>query len=237
MVFSYIGYLSQEITPGTDGKPINVVLKVDAIGIEEVVVTGYTSMKRKDLTGSVASISADKIAQIPSYDLTSSLVGVAGIRMDGGSIRIRGTRSKNASNDPLIVLDGVPYNETISSINPGDIESIDVLKDASSTAIYGARGANGVILITTKQAKKGQTIVSYDGFVGMGVNNKGTFDIMNADEYVAYKREAYRTAGTWSDESDDSKVFTGVEMANMGNVDTDWAGDYFNKNVSGPIIQ
>lgn len=229
LVFSYIGYLSQEITPGTDGKPINVVLKVDAIGIEEVVVTGYTSMKRKDLTGSVASISADKIAQIPSYDLTSSLVGVAGIRMDGGSIRIRGTRSKNASNDPLIVLDGVPYNETISSINPGDIESIDVLKDASSTAIYGARGANGVILITTKQAKKGQTIVSYDGFVGMGVNNKGTFDIMNADEYVAYKREAYRTAGTWSDESDDSKVFTGVEMANMGNVDTDWAGDYFNK--------
>lgn len=81
LVFSYIGYLSQEITPGTDGKPINVVLKVDAIGIEEVVVTGYTSMKRKDLTGSVASISADKIAQIPSYDLTSSLVGVAGIRM------------------------------------------------------------------------------------------------------------------------------------------------------------
>lgn len=229
LVFSYIGYLSQEVTPKTSGGPINVSLKVDAIGIEEVVVTGYTSMKRKDLTGSVASISADKIARIPSYDLTSSLVGVAGIRMDGSSIRIRGTRSKNASNDPLIVLDGVPYNETLASINPGDIESIDVLKDASSTAIYGARGANGVILITTKSAKKGQTIVSYDGFVGVGVNNEGTLDFMDADEYVAYKREAYRAAGTWKDEADDSKAFTGVEMDNMGNLNTDWAGEYFDK--------
>lgn len=229
LVFSYIGYLSQELTPKVKNEPINVMLKVDAIGMEEVVVTGYTSMKRKDLAGSVASISADKIARIPSYNITSSLVGVAGIRMDGNSIRIRGTRSKNASNDPLIILDGVPYNETLTSINPGDVESIDVLKDASSTAIYGARGANGVILITTKQAKKGQTIVSYDGFVGVGVNNEGSFDIMNADEYVAYKREAYKAAGTWASEEDDPKVFTGGEIANMGKVDTDWSGDYFNK--------
>lgn len=229
VIFSYIGYLSQEVTPGAKSEPLNVVLKIDAIGMEEVVVTGYASMKRKDLTGSVASISSEKIARIPAYNITSSLVGVAGIRMDGSSIRIRGTRSTNASNDPLIILDGVPYSETLNSITPGDIETIDVLKDASSTAIYGARGANGVILITTKQAKKGQTIVSYDGFVGVGVNNEGTFDVMNADEYVAYKREAYRAAGTWASEADDSKVFTGPEIANMGTVDTDWVGEYFNK--------
>lgn len=228
LAFSYLGMLSQEIPVGNNTE-INVVMKEDAIGIEEVVVTGYTSMKRKDLTGSVASISADKIARIPSYNITSSLVGVAGIRMDGGAIRIRGTRSRNASNDPLIILDGVPYNETLASITPTDIESIDVLKDASSTAIYGARGANGVILITTKQAKKGQTIVTYDGFVGMGVNNKGTYEIMNADEYVAFKREAYRTVGTWNSPEDDPKVFTATEIANMGNVDTDWSGDYFRK--------
>lgn len=145
--------LSQEVTVGNRSQ-IDVVMTEDVIGLEDVVVTGYTSMKRKDITGSVASISAEKISRIPANDITTSLVGVPGIRMDGSSIRIRGTRSRNASNDPLIVLDGIPYNETLSSINPGDIESIDVLKDASSTAIYGAKGANGVILVTTKQAKR-----------------------------------------------------------------------------------
>ena len=146
LVFSYLGMLSQEVTIGSRTE-INIVMAEDVIGLEDVVVTGYTSMKRKDITGSVASISSEKIGRIPANDITTSLVGVPGIRMDGSSIRIRGTRSRNASNDPLIVLDGIPYNETLASINPGDIESIDVLKDASSTAIYGARGANGVLMM------------------------------------------------------------------------------------------
>ncbi|EKC53549.1 TonB-dependent receptor plug, partial [human gut metagenome] len=161
--------------------------------------------------------------------LTTSLVGVAGIRVDGGSIRIRGTRSTNAGNDPLIVLDGIPYDETLTSINPGDIESIDILKDASSTAIYGAKGANGVILITTKQAKKGETKVTYDGFVGVGVNNWGTLDVMDADEYIAFQREASRAAGVWNSPEDDSKAFFGAEIANMGKMNTDWMGRYFNQ--------
>lgn len=228
LVFSFLGMLSQEITVGNQ-KQINVVMAEDVIGLEDVVVTGYTSMKRKDITGSVASISAEKIARIPANDITTSLVGVPGIRMDGSSIRIRGTRSKNASNDPLIVLDGIPYNETLASINPGDIESIDVLKDASSTAIYGARGANGVILITTKQAKKGKTNVSYDGFAGVGVNNWGSFDVMDADEYVAFKREAYKAAGTWNSEADDPKAISGAELSNLGTMNTDWVGEYFNR--------
>ena len=192
--FSFLGMMSQKEKVGTRTR-IDVTLREDMIGLEDVVVTGYTAMKRKDITGSVASVSAEQIARIPAYDLTTSLVGVAGIRIDGGSIRIRGTRSTNAGNDPLIVLDGIPYDETLTSINPGDIESIDILKDASSTAIYGAKGANGVILITTKQARKGETKVIYDGFVGVGVNNRGTLDVMDADEYIAFQREASRAAG------------------------------------------
>lgn len=226
--FSFLGMMSQKEKVGSRTQ-IDVTLREDMIGLEDVVVTGYTAMKRKDITGSVASVSAEQIARIPAYDLTTSLVGVAGIRVDGGSIRIRGTRSTNAGNDPLIVLDGIPYDETLTSINPGDIESIDILKDASSTAIYGAKGANGVILITTKQAKKGETKVTYDGFVGVGVNNWGTLDVMDADEYIAFQREASRAAGTWSSPEDDSKAFFGAEIANMGKMNTDWMGRYFNQ--------
>ena len=221
--------LPQTVKVGAGRTSVDVVLSEDMIGLEDVVVTGYTTMKRKDITGSVSSISADRIERIPAYNITTALTGIAGIRMDGGSIRIRGTRSRNASNDPLIVLDGIPYDETLSSINPGDIESIDVLKDASSTAIYGARGANGVILITTKQAKQGKTTVTYDGFVGAGVNNRGSLDVMDADEYIAFQREASRAAGTWHSEADDAKAFFGIELANMGKVDNDWMGKYFNK--------
>lgn len=228
LVFSYIGMLPQEIAVKKQDV-INVTLAEDVIGLEDVVVTGYTSMKRKDITGSVASLSTDKITRMPSYDLTSSLVGVAGIRMDGSNIQIRGVRSKNANNGPLIVLDGIPYNEVLSSINPNDIESIDILKDASSTAIYGARGANGVILVTTKQAKKGKTTVTYDGFAGIGVNNWGSMAVMDADEYTAFKREAYRAAGTWASEADDPKVFSGGELTNLGKMDTDWASEYFER--------
>lgn len=226
--FSFLGMMSQKEKVGTRTR-IDVTLREDMIGLEDVVVTGYTAMKRKDITGSVASVSAEQIARIPAYDLTTSLVGVAGIRIDGGSIRIRGTRSTNAGNDPLIVLDGIPYDETLTSINPGDIESIDILKDASSTAIYGAKGANGVILITTKQAKKGETKVIYDGFVGVGVNNRGTLDVMDADEYIAFQREASRAAGAWNSPEDDSKAFFGAEIANMGKMDTDWMGRYFSQ--------
>lgn len=226
--FSFLGMMSQKEKVGSRTQ-IDVTLREDMIGLEDVVVTGYTAMKRKDITGSVASVSAEQIARIPAYDLTTSLVGVAGIRVDGGSIRIRGTRSTNAGNDPLIVLDGIPYDETLTSINPGDIESIDILKDASSTAIYGAKGANGVILITTKQAKKGETKVTYDGFVGVGVNNWGTLDVMDADEYIAFQREASRAAGVWNSPEDDSKAFFGAEIANMGKMNTDWMGRYFNQ--------
>ena len=229
LLITYIGYADQEIKIEDSSKNLSITLKEDYQALDEVVAVGYTSMKRKDIAGSVVSISNEKINRIPANDITTALVGVPGVRMDGGAIRIRGTRSRNASNDPLIVLDGVPYNETLASINPGDIETIDILKDAASTAIYGARGANGVILITTRQAKQGKTQVSYDGFVGFGKNNWGSLDVMNAEEYTMFKREAYRAAGTWHSEADDSKAFFGTEMNNIGKVNTDWFGEYFNR--------
>lgn len=225
--FSFLGMTTQTQTVNEGNSIIDVSMAVDAIGLEQVVKIGYTTTARKDLTGSVASISAEQIARIPAYNITTAITGIPGVRMDGGAIRIRGTRSRNASNDPLIVLDGIPYDETLASINPGDIESIDILKDASSTAIFGARGANGVIVITTKQAREGRTLVSYDGFVGMGVNNWGSLDVMDVDEYLAFQREASRAAGSWASEADDSRALFGIEVANIGKVNNDWFTPYF----------
>ena len=135
-----------------------------------------------------------------------------------------------ATNDPLIILDGMPYYEALASIDPNDVESIDILKDASSTSLYGSQGANGVIIITTRKGKVGRTTINYDAFAGWGVINWENFKPMNADEYIAFKREAHRAAGTWHDENDDNKVFFGNEMVNMGKVDTDWMDEYLGKN-------
>ena len=174
--------LPQTVKVGAGRTSVDVVLSEDMIGLEDVVVTGYTTMKRKDITGSVSSISADRIERIPAYNITTALTGIAGIRMEGGSIRIRGTRSRNDSNDPLIVLDGIPYDETLSSINPGDIESIDVLKDGSAAAIYGTRGTNGVILVTTKKAHAGENRIEFSAYVAMQSVDKKP-DVMAASEY------------------------------------------------------
>lgn len=229
LVFSYIGMLPIEVPVGNKTE-YNIVMKEDIIGLEEVTAIGYTTMKKKDLTGSVSSLSAEDITRVPSNSITSSLVGVAGVRVDGNSIRIRGNRSVRAANDPLIILDGMPYYETIASIDVNDIESIDILKDASSTSLYGSQGANGVIIITSKKGKEGKTTINYDAFAGWGKINWRSFEPMNADEYIAFKREAYSAAGTWHNESDDNKIFLGNEIANMGSLDEDWVGKYLNKN-------
>jgi TonB-linked SusC/RagA family outer membrane protein len=159
LVFSYIGYLEQEIILSSQ-TVLDVILSPDAAQLEEVVVIGYGSQKKKDLTGSVATISMERLQEKPNNNFAQALQGaVPGINISANSssaeqndfsILVRGRNSINASNAPLIVLDGVPYNGSISDINPNDIASITVLKDASSTSIYGSRGANGVILINSK---------------------------------------------------------------------------------------
>ncbi len=169
---SYVGYREQKI-PVTGNQPINITLQEDAMGLDEVVVVGYGTMKKKDLTGSVASVKLEDIqkvaganvmeamqAKVPGVDIQVSS-GEAGA---GISLNMRGTRSLTASNSPLVIVDGVEYGSTLD-IPSGDIESMDILKDAASTAIYGTKGANGVILITTKRGSAGKTRVTFNGYL------------------------------------------------------------------------
>ena len=160
LVFNYIGFseVEQSVARNTT---VNIEMKEDNIGLDEVVVIGYGSVKRKDLTGAVASVKGDDLAAIPVNNVAQALQGkLAGVNVVSGdgrpdadvTIRVRGGGSITESNDPLFIVDGFPVS-TISDIPASEIESIDVLKDASSTAIYGARGANGVILVTTKKAE------------------------------------------------------------------------------------
>jgi len=179
---SYIGYTTQRIALGTSSV-VSVVLESEDTALEEVVVTAYGTAKKSTYTGSVASIDAAKIAKFQSPDVAKTLEGaVAGVTItntsgqpgQASSIRIRGIGSINGSSEPLIVLDGVPYSGAINSINPADIETVSVLKDAASAALYGARGANGVVMITTKRAKS--TTPSITAEVKYGVNSRAIKD-------------------------------------------------------------
>jgi len=172
LVFSYVGMEKKEL-PIT-GNQMNVVLKEEATSLDELVVVGYGVMKKRDLTGSVSSLKADDLKSVASNNAMEAMQGkIAGLDItkssgsagEGISINLRGNRSISASNAPLILVDGVEYGSTID-VNSSDIESMEVLKDASSTAIYGTRGANGVVIITTKRgAKGGKTRVTYNGYV------------------------------------------------------------------------
>ena len=173
LVITYVGYVSQELKASANLS--NIVLKEDGHVVNEVVVIGYGTQRREAVTGSVANIGGEKLNQIAASNAAQALQGrVAGVMMTQTSskpgaemqIRIRGQRSLSASNDPLIVLDGIPFMGQLSDINPADIKSMDILKDASATAIYGSRGANGVIIITTEKGSQGAPAkVSYNGYV------------------------------------------------------------------------
>ncbi len=213
LVFSFVGYATQEINVGSQGT-IDIELISGEVGLDEIVVIGYGTVKKRDLTGSVASISGDVMRDVPSSNISQALQGrISGVDMSQTStkpgaamqIRVRGTRSLNASNDPLIVIDGIPFAGSIGDINPGYIKSIDVLKDASATAIYGSRGANGVILITTNQGYAGQKAqVSYNSYVGMK-NVFAQFPMMNGPEFVAL-RAARGQYTNGVDESNDQDI-------------------------------
>jgi TonB-linked SusC/RagA family outer membrane protein len=190
--FSFIGYETKDVQ--INGQTvINVQMSSSTLQIEEVVAIGYGTVKKRDVTGSVASVSGEQIASIPvanvAQALQGRLPGVSVSSQDGRpdasiSIRVRGGGSISQSNDPLVLIDGVPGN--ISDIPSEMVESIDVLKDASSTAIFGARGANGVILVTTKRGKAGDVSVSYSGYAKFN-NPTGYLDTFNPYDYLAYK--------------------------------------------------
>lgn len=171
--FSYIGMKAKTVNAAGKSN-INVVLEDEATNLDDVVVIGYGTVKKRDLTGSVASVSAEDIANIPVSSVSEAMTGkMAGVNItttEGSpdadiKIRVRGGGSLSQDNSPLYIVDGFPV-ESISDIAPSEIQSIDVLKDASSTAIYGARGANGVIIVTTKSGKEGKTQVNFNASLG-----------------------------------------------------------------------
>ena len=202
LVFSSVGYEAEEIAIGNQ-TTINLVMLPDIQSLSEVVVVGYGTQDSRDVTAAIASVSAEDIEKIPVASGVQAIQGqVAGVDvMSGGgrpgqapSIRIRGRRSISASNDPLYVIDGIPQTSSTSAIfdiNPQDIESMEILKDAASTSIYGSRGANGVILITTKRGEPGETKVTYNGYYGIS-NALRTADMMNGAQFAAMKRESRR---------------------------------------------
>ena len=188
LMFSYIGMLTQEVEIG-DQTTFNIVMKPDVIGVDEIVVVGYGTQQKKTLTGAVASVDESELRAVPAASAASRLQGrVAGVTIvndntPGGEsmVRIRGIGSVN-NNDPLYVIDGVPTSGGLSKINPNDIESMSVLKDASSSAIYGVRAANGVILVTTKRGKAGRSSIRFDARYGMQ-RTTNSLDLLNTQEY------------------------------------------------------
>lgn len=239
LLFTYVGAEDLELAI-LDGKAPVAKLKLLQKKQEEVVVIGYGSSRKKDLTGSVISVKGDEMRKVASGNvveaLQGKLPGVDIVRRSGGagaasSITVRGNRSIIANNSPLFIVDGIQY-ANIQDINNNDIASIEVLKDASSTAIYGSRGANGVIIITTKKGTSGKPKVS------VGISNGTTEAVgypitMNGPEYFNLMRQAFRTAGLWSSPANDNVVFPNAsELAlAQGGSNFYWPGALMNKGT------
>ncbi len=219
--FSYIGYESTELRPGANPNSIRIGMKKGDKSMDEVVVIGYGQVvKKRDLTGAISVVKAADIVRSPTNDPIQAIEGMvpgADITSTSGkegaadSIHIRGTRSVSSSSLPLYIIDGI-QGGNISTLNPNDIESIEVLKDASSTAIYGSQGANGVIIVTTKHGTSGKARVSYNGY--MGTNGFVQYPHPRSGQsYIDLRRAAYQASGLWNSPADDTKIFSGPELA------------------------
>ena len=225
LVVSYIGFKTKEIAY-KNGQTLNITIEEDAETLQEVVVVGYGTMRKKDLTGSVVQIDPSKIADQNPGSVQDLLRGTPGLQIgfdssakgSGASIQLRGQNSLYTSgshNSPLIILDGMQFAGELSEINPDDIEQIDVLKDASSAAIYGAKAASGVIIITTKKGKQGKPIINVS--MNLAANSKAAYrDVFSASEYMTYREDwykaqtyGYREDGTWGYYGKDSGIPTG----------------------------
>lgn len=204
LVFSFIGMKVQEVEIGNQSA-INVTMEADVIGLEEVVAIGYGTVKKKDLTGAVTQINAEKLETEATSNMTSVLRGsIPGLNVNftqsakgissASDMMVRGQTSLRSDNDkeksanaPLVVLDGMIYYGDLSDINPSDIEAFDVLKDASSAAIYGSRASNGVIIITTKKGKKGKPMINVNTSVGIATSSHKGLDLLGPDEFIAWR--------------------------------------------------
>lgn len=243
LMFSFVGMQMQEVAVNSK-TVIDLVMQEETIGIDEVVAIGYGYVKKRDLTGSVSSISSKELAAIPVNSPVEALAGkLAGVRIttSEGSpnadiiIRVRGGGSITSDNKPLYIVDGFPV-ESISDISPSDIETIDVLKDASSTAIYGARGSNGIVLVTTKSGKSGKVVVNYDAYFGVKKAAK-MIDVLDPVDYLTWQYELCQLDGQTEAYTDIFGDFEDIQdYADQG---VDWqdevfgrTGTTFNHNLS-----
>lgn len=232
LVFSYVGYVSKEVAVGAQ-KIINIRLEADNKTLNEVVVVGYGTQRKRDITGSVVSVNEATLKEVPAPNLLNQLKGrAAGVSIvsngstpgSQASIRIRGNRSITTGNGdgldgPLVVVDGIPFGG-LNDINPDDIANLEILKDASATAIFGSRGAGGVILITTKRGKTGKPVLTYDGYHGV-TSIMGKYNVMNGEQYARFKEQsaALNTQGAGTT----AYPLTEEEKANLAaGVSTDW---------------
>ncbi|GAA4444303.1 TonB-dependent receptor [Pontibacter saemangeumensis] len=254
LVFRYIGYETVERETGNAGS-VSVALAVDDKLLQEVIVVGYGTQTKQEFTGSAASVSGDKLKDMPVQSFDQALNGRAagvnivqpnGVLNNPPVIRVRGTNSISLSSSPLVVVDGIPINtgdnsltsaasNALGDINPADIESIDILKDAASTAIYGSRAAGGVLLITTKRGKTGKPRVNYEAWAGV-TNATRLPDLLNAEEYMMIKNEAVLNQKILSGKQDDEKVLPALFFpsynADGSLVDTDWYNEVYRKAYS-----
>lgn len=220
LVCSYIGYLTTEI-PFTGKGNVEVTLKESQKDLDEVVVIGYGTIKKRDLTGSVSSVKGEDLKNVPALNVMESIQGKipgaditrsSGQTGSGVSVTLRGNRSISGNNSPLFVVDGAVYYGNIADIEPSDVQSIDVLKDASSTAIYGSRGANGVIIITTKRGVAGKADINVNVYRGVSDVSR-YYKVATGPEYAEWKRQANRTSGRWTSPANDAAIFSPGEMA------------------------
>jgi TonB-linked SusC/RagA family outer membrane protein len=238
---SYIGYKSKQVKVANNN-PLHIELEDDAVGLDDVVVIGYGSQRKSDLTGGITALGSEKLQMVSTNNLMDKLTGqVPGLNITNTKARpgedqtflIRGENSLSADNVPLVVLDGIPYNGSISDIDPDVIENISVLKDASSAAIYGSRGSNGVILIQTKKGKKGTATVSYKGQIGMQQPER-RLNMMKGPEYVKYIQDYTRLKPGYTGSSlDPDIILNPSERANaQSGAETDWQDVIFREALT-----
>ena len=221
LVISSIGYNKTEVAVGSSGT-VNAKLLEQTTSLNEVQVVGYGTLKKSQVTGAISSVDEQMLRDVPVANIGQALQGrVAGLTIASNStspgqspvIRIRGNRSFAGSNDPLLVVDGVPYDGSLNDLNPDDITSVEVLKDASSTAIYGARGANGVLLIVTKRGRAGEPRATYSGYYGTK-RLIGKYDLQNGQQYYDFRLQAYRAQNPSFDPVATTSFLTPDERAN-----------------------
>jgi TonB-linked SusC/RagA family outer membrane protein len=239
LIFTYVGFLSQTIELGNQTE-LNISLQTDKKALDEIVVIGYGEVNRRDVAGAIVSVKNEDLVKIPSTNVMESLQGKlpgvditrnSGEAGSGVNVTVRGNRSITANNNPLFIVDGIQYS-SIQDINPNDIESMEVLKDASTTAIYGSRGANGVIIVTTKRAKKDQLRFSFNSYIGVSSVQIPKFN--DGAGYAAQRLEARRTIntdGTFGDLPAVNTVFTTQFLQDQiaNNRSTNWT-DLFIKD-------